>query len=276
MNACGRVIVVVIELSLGRSSMRNRTLAPYLVVLSVLPSACGGGGTTGGDRPKEGSGGSAGSGAVTTGGISGTNLVGSGGSGVTVSTKSTCDPKVSSEGCKLVSSGPACGDGQINQASEECDDGNSLPGDGCSGICLLEPYYTCPTAGQPCVSTILCGDGKVGPGEACDDGNTQDGDGCAAKCNAVEKGFVCRTAGSPCTRVYLCGDGLVDPNEGCDDGNAADGDGCNSRCRIEAGYKCEGSPSHCSSTTCGDGKIEGAESCDDGNVIPFDGCSATC
>src|SRR6476620_2561050 len=37
--------------------------------------------------------------------------------------------------CMLVASGPACGDGKINQMSEACDDGNSLPGDGCSGIC---------------------------------------------------------------------------------------------------------------------------------------------
>ena len=31
--------------------------------------------------------------------------------------------------------GPGCGDGEVNQAAEECDDGNTLPGDGCSGAC---------------------------------------------------------------------------------------------------------------------------------------------
>ena len=179
--------------------------------------------------------------------------------------------------CRLVPQDPACGDGLINlDPPEQCDDGNSLPGDGCSGRCVIEPFWECPTPGQPCVSTIVCGDGVVGPGEACDDGNQEDGDGCAASCSLVEKGFACRTPGQPCTRVYLCGDGSVDPNEGCDDGNRDDGDGCDSKCRIEVGYKCEGSPSDCSATTCGDGVVEGAESCDDGNQIPFDGCSATC
>ena len=178
--------------------------------------------------------------------------------------------------CKLVASGPACGDGVINQASEQCDDGNSIPGDGCSGICKIEAYYTCPTPGQPCVSTIVCGDGVVGPGEACDDGNQKSGDGCSATCNLVEPGYVCRTPGQPCTRLFVCGDGRVDPNEGCDDGNTTSGDGCDSRCRVELGFKCSGSPSVCTPTVCGDCKVEGAESCDDCNTTPFDGCSATC
>jgi fibro-slime domain-containing protein len=177
--------------------------------------------------------------------------------------------------CK-VRSNPGCGDGHKNQDNEECDDGNSLPGDGCSGVCKVEPFHTCPNEGAPCISQIVCGDGILGPGEACDDGNTAPGDGCASKCNLVENGYSCRNAGAPCMRVFLCGDSIADPNEGCDDGNGTDGDGCDAKCRIEFGYKCDGSPSQCSPTTCGDKKIEGAESCDDGNAIPFDGCSATC
>ena len=42
-----------------------------------------------------------------------------------------------------------------------CDDGNAQPGDGCSGLCQLEPNFACPAAGQPCQSTVMCGDGKV-------------------------------------------------------------------------------------------------------------------
>ena len=173
-------------------------------------------------------------------------------------------------------SNPGCGDGHINQANEECDDGNSLPGDGCSGICKVEPFHTCPNEGAPCLSQIVCGNGVLEPGEACDDGNAVAGDGCAAKCNLVEIGYSCRDAGAPCMRVYTCGDGIADPNEGCDDGNATDGDGCDTKCRIEFGFKCTGSPSKCSRTTCGDKVTEGAESCDDGNTIPFDGCDAKC
>ncbi|MBN1606860.1 MAG: DUF4215 domain-containing protein [Polyangiaceae bacterium] len=178
--------------------------------------------------------------------------------------------------CFIVASGPACGDGEINVDGEECDDGNSLPGDGCSGICKKEAYFECPAPGQPCVSTIVCGDGVISPGEACDDGNAVSGDGCSDKCNLVEKGFACRTAGQSCIRVYICGDSVVDPVEGCDDGNANPGDGCDPKCRLETGFKCTGNPSVCSATTCGDGVPEGAESCDDGNVLPFDGCDKTC
>jgi len=174
-------------------------------------------------------------------------------------------------------SAPGCGDGIVQaQLGEECDDGNSVSGDGCSGVCKVEPYYTCPTAAQPCVTTIVCGDGKVGPGEACDDGNHTAGDGCAADCRSVEKGYACPTPGSACMKTHVCGDGNVDSNEGCDDGNNAAGDGCDVRCRIELGFKCGGQPSACTKTVCGDGKLEGAESCDDGNGVPFDGCSATC
>lgn len=171
---------------------------------------------------------------------------------------------------------PGCGDALKNQDNEECDDGNSVAGDGCSGTCKIEPYHTCPTEGEPCISQIVCGNGVVEPGEACDDGNRTSGDGCAETCSLVETGYSCRKPGVPCMRVYTCGDGIADPNEGCDDGNAETGDGCDPRCRIEMGFKCSGSPSQCSATTCGDKITEGAESCDDGNTIPFDGCSANC
>lgn len=187
-----------------------------------------------------------------------------------------CEAEDAPPECELVASSPACGDGEVNQDSEVCDDGNTLPGDCCSGTCAVEAYCECPAAGGPCVSTIICGDGVLGPGEACDDANTVDGDGCAAGCNLVEIGYRCPTPGAPCDRVYVCGDGVVDPNEGCDDGNAADGDGCSARCRMEQGFKCEGEPSTCSATTCGDGVAEGAESCDDGNLLAFDGCLPNC
>src|SRR6188768_958191 len=43
-----------------------------------------------------------------------------------------------------------CGDGVVGK-SEECDDGNAKPGDGCSGVCEIDPGYDCPTAGAECV-----------------------------------------------------------------------------------------------------------------------------
>jgi fibro-slime domain-containing protein len=76
-----------------------------------------------------------------------------------------------------------CGDGLV-VAPERCDDGNTLPFDGCSSDCQPEPV--CSGSG-PCTSK--CGDGIV-LGEECDDGNLVDGDGCSSSCK-VEPGFTC-------------------------------------------------------------------------------------
>lgn len=39
--------------------------------------------------------------------------------------------------------GPYCGDGVVNQVSEECDDGNAQDGDGCDSLCQIEPPPGC-------------------------------------------------------------------------------------------------------------------------------------
>jgi cysteine-rich repeat protein len=65
----------------------------------------------------------------------------------------------------------SCGDGVLDAGQgEECDDGNTASGDGCSAACLIES----------------CGDGVLdtGMGEQCDDGNVVSGDGCSATCVA--------------------------------------------------------------------------------------------
>jgi cysteine-rich repeat protein len=59
-----------------------------------------------------------------------------------------------------------CGDGTTGPG-EECDDGGTTDGDGCSATCQIE---------------YICGDGVLDPGEQCDDGGTTDGDGCSATC----------------------------------------------------------------------------------------------
>ena len=254
-------------------TMQSRVVSLVLVTLAFGLGGCSGGGGAG----RTGAGGAQGSGNGSSN-VNGNN--GSGGTSiVTVEPEEVpnpCEQEAAPEECELVAP-PACGDGEINlEPPEACDDGNSLPGDGCSGACVIEPHFMCETPGEHCVSTIVCGDGMTGPGEACDDGNVVDGDGCAAHCKSVEIGYRCRTQGMPCERVYLCGDGVLDPNEGCDDQGVEPGDGCDAKCRIEIGFKCDGSPSSCAPTTCGDSLAEGAESCDDGNDIPFDGCNDRC
>lgn len=99
---------------------------------------------------------------------------------------------------------PDCGNGVID-AAEQCDDGNTTNGDGCSASCQFE----------------VCGDGVVNNNgtEQCDDGNVQDGDGCDALCV-----------------IEFCGDGLINNggSEQCDDGNNQDGDGCSNDCQVES------------------------------------------
>ncbi len=259
-----------------------RAWIPSLVIVPLAVALAAGGCSAGSNADKglgPADGNSGGNNASSGGSSSGSSSPGSGGTGIVIQMMDggTVDPCANAglpEGCETMVP-PACGDGMMNQDSEECDDGNTLPGDCCSGTCKVEQYCVCPP-GEKCHTTIVCGDGMRGPGEACDDGNTADGDGCSTDCHTIELGYSCAVPGQPCVHHYTCGDGIVDPNEGCDDRNTASGDGCSDHCRIEQGFKCEGSPSKCTATTCGDGKKEGAESCDDGNTVAFDGCSPEC
>lgn len=158
---------------------------------------------------------------------------------------------------------PRCGDRTVD-TGEECDDGNTRDGDGCSATCELE---------------IECGNGRLDPTEGCDDGNTEDGDGCD----------------SECVRESYCGDGTVDDGEVCDDGNNRSGDGCRSDCQSEEdcgngivdavlGERCDdgnmmdgdGCSATCQLEMCGDGTVMEPEQCDDGNVASFDGCGPDC
>jgi cysteine-rich repeat protein len=61
-----------------------------------------------------------------------------------------------------------CGDGFVRAGVEQCDDGNTLDGDGCNHRCTIDG----------------CGDGLIqfALGETCDDGNTVTGDGCDDAC----------------------------------------------------------------------------------------------
>jgi len=168
---------------------------------------------------------------------------------------------------------PHCGDGTLDN-DEECDDGNTTSGDGCTMACRIETDFICPTAGSACVSTVVCGDGHIAGKEACDDKNTKDGDGCSADCSTVEPGWVCVAPGIRCQPK--CGDGLLTGWEECDDGNTKSGDGCTEACKVEPGFACPKPKEACHQTVCGDGTKEGSESCDDGNTIPGDGCAPDC
>jgi cysteine-rich repeat protein len=161
-----------------------------------------------------------------------------------------------------------CGDSLV-VASEGCDDGNSVAGDGCLA-CNVETGWSC--SGSPSVCVPICGDGLLIGGEGCDDGDTQSGNGCSSSC-VVEPGWTC--VGEPSQCFTTCGDGIIAGAEQCDDGGVGDGDGCSASCAIEPGWTCNGQPSLCD-TICGDGLILGNDACDDANTTNGDGCSDAC
>jgi len=84
--------------------------------------------------------------------------------------------------------------------------------------------------------SVVCGNGRLDPGEACDDGNTVDGDTCRADC---------------LQDLVLCGNGTLDLGETCDDGGTVPGDGCTADCQVET----------CGQSTCPWGCCDGQGIC---------------
>jgi len=177
--------------------------------------------------------------------------------------------------------GPVCGN-LVIEDDEQCDDGNTNSGDGCSITCQIE------------IPPSVCGNSAVEAGETCDDGNiiTED-------CNYGETS--CTVCDETCQSVpgytSYCGDGALSDEEQCDDGNAVPGDGCSATCTtesstppvcgnaiVETGEACDdgniipgdGCSCYCQTERCGDSKQDANEQCDDGNAVSGDGCSATC
>ena len=165
-----------------------------------------------------------------------------------------------------------CEDGVIDMITgEECDDGNSTDGDGCTD-CRVDIDYTC--MGEPSVCRT-CGDGWFDEnlGEECETGEmvTMPGPGCADDCTVIE-GWECEfdetMARSICRTI--CGDGIwlassvegvtIGTAEGCDDGNLEPGDGCDAECEIEPGCDCSGPPPATANCICGLGSSTGTDS----------------
>ncbi|MEW5850864.1 MAG: DUF4215 domain-containing protein [Myxococcota bacterium] len=119
----------------------------------------------------------------------------------TVSLSEQCDDgnTVNGDGCDNNCTVSACGNGQQG-GSEQCDDGNTVNGDGCDNNC----------------TTSACGNGIIAGTEQCEDLNTVNGDGCDNNCTFT-----------------ACGNGIVTSGEACDDGNTVPGDGCSGTCTQE-------------------------------------------
>ena len=164
---------------------------------------------------------------------------------------------------------PVCGDGVI-ESPEQCDDGNTVNGDGCSAQCVAENMSTClanPSIywdqesnmchadRQPCsdpdggkdyqtrAHTYGFREVNAGP----EDARIRTGgrDACVSSTQLIEH-F--------CYNTYFIGTEYVDCPNGCQDG----------ACK------------QVSQPVCGNGVVEAPEQCDDGNTASGDGCSATC
>jgi len=141
----------------------------------------------------------------------------------------------------------SCGDGFIDiAASEDCEDGNTASGDGCSSC-----RFDCTVDGD-------CSDGNTCNGaETCDK---------TAPAKPVCKAGTALAAAAACTLAAGgagkcsnnlcvaagCGNGTADQGEQCDDGNADDADGCTRDCKFSCAADAD----------CNDGdKCNGTETC---------------
>lgn len=132
--------------------------------------------------------------------------------------KGSCEPQ------------PKCGDKVVNQSSEQCDDGNNDPGDGCDATCQKEPE---PQAD----GTIIITEVMRNP-----DADTDDSSEWFEVFNPTNKplnlaGWKIKDANAVAAETHLikarCGDGATQETEQCDDGNVIGNDGCSQTCTAE-------------------------------------------
>ncbi|MBI1816313.1 MAG: DUF4215 domain-containing protein [Deltaproteobacteria bacterium] len=155
----------------------------------------------------------------------------------------------------------ACGDGTVDP-SEQCDDGNTVDGDGCSATCQIETCYRCTGAPSACTPN---------DGAACDDG---------LFCNGADtcSGGSCSVHGvDPCAAGAECNNVCDEAHDSChvmagtactDDGNVCTDDQCDGA----------GACGHAANTaSCDDGVFcNGADTCSGGacTVHAGDPCAA--
>lgn len=81
--------------------------------------------------------------------------------------------------------GPRCGDGVVNQPSEQCEGTTSRPCTATGDYVGTEVCNPTLCVFNACTTTLFCGDGRVDGTEECDDGNTDNEDSCDTSCHTV-------------------------------------------------------------------------------------------
>lgn len=164
----------------------KRLVLPCFALASLAAVGC----SNTDDLFSSGSGGGGAAASSGTGATSGTTTTTTGStvaSGSTTSATSSGAGTTTSStgGGTTTSSGPVtCGDGVVNQPSEQCD-GGDLGGAACTDVGFSNPAgATCDAMCQVDYKTCMatCGDGAQEPTEGCDDANLVDTDTCSAKC----------------------------------------------------------------------------------------------
>lgn len=213
-------------------------------------------------------------------------------------TTSGCGGIHASLGGMIIVSLDSCGDGLLD-IGEQCDDGNTMGGDGCNAGCQIETCYTC--SGEPSTCMVAadgtaCSDGQFCNGtDTCSSGacTSHGGDPCVggAECNDVcnEVADNCAaTVSTPCTDDgNECTDDICDGAGACvhagnfafcDDGMFCNGsDFCSGgSCSFHFGDPCVFS-SECNNV-CDEGvdmctpTLGGTPCSDDGTVCTTDAC----
>ena len=184
------------------------------------------------------------------------------GSNVSIEDNSVCEPQT-------------CGNGVI-EASEMCDDGNTVNGDGCTDSCY-DTDWSCSsdlfydvTCDCGCgISDPRCADASVAACEEVHCGSNEvvvEGDN--GRCLSLD-GWTCDPSYLGSNDGCDCGCGILDPD--CADGLVTS---CqNSACPAGA---TPASYQNWTCHTCGDGFLEPSEMCDDGNRYEHDHCSNSC
>jgi cysteine-rich repeat protein len=129
-----------------------------------------------------------------------------------------------------------CGNSVV-EPGEQCDDGNTMSGDGCDAACQNEAPtgWTCDVNYYNAMDGCDCGCGIIDPD--CPDATN-------ASCDYCDDVGSCDTSSSGCPGLIdpnnnavcimtVCGNSVLEPGEQCDDGNTTSMDGCDATCQFE-------------------------------------------
>ncbi len=164
-----------------------------------------------------------------------------------------------------------CGN-NLMEFGEQCDDGNTVDGDGCSATCKVEN---------------VCGDSNQEPNEACDDGNIANGDGCTSDCQLEtcsdsDGGIAGNVQGTATGFEYDFADPASSPwvtrTDSCQSGKVLEYYCSDNSYTINATLiDCNCVNGACAAgPVCGNGNVDAGEDCDDSNTVNGDGCPADC